>query len=572
MLLHKIFLFSLLVNICLLSYGQDKCNCPPMKMYVYDTKLDFPLDSVYMTDGIYAGKWKEAQNSGEWLEGAYTKQQSDEFKVYKGVRPGAKKGSTYELPPANAGTSQGEVDFTSYAEVSRSGSYPNYSYTVTVTIFDAYNHAVVTNISKTTTDLGQVDALIDDIVNSISPLSDKLRDYQKKVRDQSGGTKWIGLKFTGTADKTKLKVGETTNIHFKIFDCADEKPAPNKQLNIRMGTQGVGIINNPNVRTNASGEAVFVFTAKKEGETDVFPDFTYTAVNGKSGYHVLRCGELVKIQVGNEKYNVTMDLDITGADGLHWQLRGEVLTKLISYADGTFQLKPVDNTRNMPVHVLSASTAHMKLVGQYDYPIPFTLNIGNIRKPGNVQAKITFDTYSPSVNGQNSSEPYQTPGGVHDFPGWTSHLVQNLFYDIEANVAKKSEAPEMIELAEMKKIQAHAKDPNYWHTAQGKADLLKMQKIMEERGRGDLFTKISNSSGKHSKADSSFVEGMRGTQFNPSDYGVPPMKNSTSILGNLLQFTGTFNDQSSTPLKILQEGNAGSALKGSIVIKVEKIN
>jgi len=543
-----------------------------MKMYVYDTKLDFPLDSVYMTDGVYAGKWKEVQNSGDWLEAAYNKQQSDEFKVYKGLRPGAKKGSTYELPPANGGSSQGDVDFTSYAEVSKSGSYPNYSYTVTVSISDAYNHAVVTNISKTTTDLGQVDALIDDAVNSISPASDKLRDYQKKVRDQSAGTKWIGLKFTGTADKTKLKVGETTNIHFKIFDCADEKPDPNQQLNIRVGTSGVGIINNPNVKTNASGEAVFVFTAKKEGETDIFPDFTYTAVNGKSGYHVLRCGDLVKIQVGNEKYDVTMDLDITGADALHWQLRGEVVTKLISYTDGTFQLKPIDNTRNMPVHVLSAATAHMKLVGQYDYRIPFTLNIGNIRKTDNVQAIIAFDSFSPSENGRNRSEPYQTPARVIDFPGWTSHLVQNLFYDIEKHVANTSEATDYIDLAEMKKIQAHAKDPSYWKTAQGKADLLKMQKIMEEKGRGDLFTKMNNSSAQHSKADSSFIEGMRGTQFNPSAYGVPPMKNSPSISGNLLQFSGSFNDQSSTPLKILQEGDAGGALKGSIVIKVEKIN
>lgn len=568
----KIFLFLLSMLFAWLAKAQDKCNCPQMKMYVYDTKLDFPLDSVYMTDGVYVGKWKEAQNSGEWLEAAYTKQESDEFKVYKELRPGAKEGSTYELPPANGGGSGGDIDFTSNAEVSRSGSYPNYIYAITVKIYDAYTHAIVASISKTTTDIGQVDALIDEIVNSISPAPDKLRDYQKKVRDQSGGTKWIGLKFRGTADKSKLKVGEATNIHFKIFDCADEKPTPNQQLNIRVGTSGVGIINNTNVKTNASGEAVFVFTAKKEGETDVFPDFTFTAVNGKSGYHVLRCGEPVKIEVGDETYKVAMDLDITGPDALHWQLKGEVLTKLISYADGTFQLKPVDKTRNMPVHVLSASTAHMKLVGQYDYPIPFTLNIGNIRKARNVTAKITFDTYSPSVNGQNSSEPYQTPGGVHDFPGWTSHLVQNLFYDIERNVGEKSEAPEMIELAEMKKIQAHAKDPNYWHTAQGKADLLKMQKIMEERGRGDLFTRMSNSSGQHSKADSAFVEGMRGTQFNPSDYGVPPMKNSTSILGNLLQFAGTFNDQSFTPLKILQEGNAGSALKGSIVIKVEKIN
>lgn len=570
MLLRDAFLFFVLASFSRLSFAQAKCNCPPMKMYVYDTKVDFPLNKD--PDGIEAGTYVEAENSGQWLESAYNKQQSDEFQVYKDLRPGAKKGSTYELPPENGGNSEGNIDFTSFAEVNRSGSNGDFTYAISVKIFDAYTHALITAITRTTNDLGKVDDLINDAVNSVSPVSDKLREYQKKVRDQSGDTKWIGLKFRGTVDKDKLKVGETTSVHFRIFDCADEKPVPNRQLNIRVGTVSVGIITNPNVRTNASGEAVFVFTAKKEGETDVFPDFTYTAVNGKSGYHVLRCGDPVKIRVENETYKVTMDLDITGPDALHWQLRGEVLTKLISYADGSFQLKPADDTRNMPVHVLSASTSHMKLVGQYDYPIPFTLNIGNIRKQGTNQAKITFDTYSPSVNGKNSSEPYQTPDGVHDFPGWTSHLVQSLFYDIEADVAKKSEAPEMIELAEMKQIQSHSKDPSYWKTAQGRADLLKVQKIMEERGRGDLFTKMNKSTGPHSKADSAFVEGMRGTQFNPSAYGIPPMKDSPSVLGNLLQFSGTFNDQSSTPLKILQEGNADGALKGSIVIKVQKIN
>ncbi|RTL48832.1 MAG: hypothetical protein EKK39_11860 [Sphingobacteriales bacterium] len=537
---------------------------------MYDTKMNFRSDSpVNVVEG---GKYIEAENSGDWLDNAYLKQQSDEFKVYQGFSPGAQKIKTYELPPDNGGGPEGDIDFTSYCEVSRSGNSPNYTYTVSVKIYDAYTHTIVTTITQSTTDLGKVDYLIDQAIASYSPTLDKLRDYQKKVRDESGGKKWIGLKFKATADKTNLKIGETTNVHIKIFDCADEKPVPNQQLNIRLGTPKVGIINNPNVKTNSSGEAVLIFTAKNEGETTVFPDFTYTAVNGKSGYHVLKCGnDELKIQVEDEKYKLTMNVNITGADGLHWQLSGEVITKLISYADGTFQLKAVDGTRNMPVHVLSASTRHMKLIGKYDYTIPFTLNIGNIYKKGTTPAKIAFDTFSPSENGWISSEPYRVKDGVVDLPGFTSHLVQNLFYDIEKNVAKKSKTKEYQELAEVEQIKAHAKDANYWHTAQGKSDMLKLQKIMEERGRGDLFTKMSNSPLQHSKADSAFVEGMRGTQFNPSAYGLPPMKDNPSIMGNFLQFTGTFNNQSETPLNIFQENDINGALQGSITIKVEKL-
>lgn len=169
---------------------------------------------------------------------------------------------------------------------------------------------MVTTISETTTDLGQVDDLIDKIISEISPVINKLRDYQKDIRDKSLGkvdeTKhmWIGLKFKAVSEKTKLKVGETTKVHIKVFDCIDEKPASNQLLNIKVGYPDVGIINLPGIKSNSAGEAMVVFTAKNKGETFVFPDFTCTAVNGKAGYHVLHCqDDLKKIQVTADNRN-----------------------------------------------------------------------------------------------------------------------------------------------------------------------------------------------------------------------------------------------------------------------------
>src|SRR5690348_11741947 len=108
-------LVFLITGFSIWSYAQDKCNCPPIKMYVYDTKINFSLDST--ADAVEAGKYVEAQNSGQWVGGTYLKQQSDEFKVFENLRPGAKQGTTYELPPDNGGGSEGDIDFTSFAEV-----------------------------------------------------------------------------------------------------------------------------------------------------------------------------------------------------------------------------------------------------------------------------------------------------------------------------------------------------------------------------------------------------------------------------------------------------------------------
>ena len=101
-------------------------------MYLYDTKIDFLIDEVYKHEGVYGGKWLEARESGSWLGYAYLKQRSDEFQVFQFFHPEAKKGKSYERAAAEGGGSEGRIDFTSYAEVSRSGSYPDYTYTVCV--------------------------------------------------------------------------------------------------------------------------------------------------------------------------------------------------------------------------------------------------------------------------------------------------------------------------------------------------------------------------------------------------------------------------------------------------------
>jgi hypothetical protein len=299
-------LVLLLVNATALTgFGQSKtkCNCPPIKLYVYDSKIDFPLDQN--ADAVEAGKYLEAENSGDWLLAGYFKQHSDDFMLYKGLRPGATKVTTYELPPADGGSSEDGIDFTSYVEVHRSVDVDGtYSYTAEVKIYNTYTRTRINPIGVTGFhDLGKLDDKIDDEIKSLSPIIDKLREDQEEVRDNSNYTKWIGLKFKVTAEKTRLKVGETTKVHIKVFDCADSLAVVGQRLNLRVGSPEVGVINAPNIITNNSGEATVNFTAVSLGETHIFPDFTYTGVNGHSGYHVLDCGDLQEIKVTGDDRN-----------------------------------------------------------------------------------------------------------------------------------------------------------------------------------------------------------------------------------------------------------------------------
>ncbi|MBX6381273.1 MAG: hypothetical protein IRZ01_11430 [Thermoflavifilum aggregans] len=280
---------------------------------------------------------------------------------------------------------------------------------------------------------------------------------------------------------------------------------------------------------------------------------------------------ICNIKIVDAPYKVTMHVNVSGPDGLHWELEGESFAKLVSFADGTNQIKNHDGTRNMHLHVISASSAHMLLIGKYDYDIPYTLNVGNIAQSDTVPAVISFDSFDPTKDGKFLGQNYRVLKEVVNCPACTTGIIRGCFSDIERSEANTAKERDYAELDEVKQIKEHLKDPNYLKTPQGKKDLLKMQKIMEERGRGDLFKNLNQKPAGTSQSTEDFVKGMQGTQTNPLAYGVPVMPNTPVNMGTLLKFKGTFNKKNSIPLNIFQEESVGD-LKGSIVIKVEKLN
>lgn len=315
---------------------EKKCNCPPVKLYVYDTRLDFNLD--HNADASETGKYVEAENSGEWLEGTYNKQQSNEFKAYKGLAPGASQGQTVQYSPAD-GSGPSGVDFTSSVQVSRSSnnnqtwrpvqplqplsfamsmtSAPylyaqrftgklGYTYTVNIKIMDATTHAVVATLTQNTDDLGKVDDLIDAMIASISPMLTKLRDYQVNVRDKSNNTKWIYLKWKAP-EHSYVPVKHSTDVNIQVFDCYDGKPAPAQKVKLVLSDPSKGNLQESTVITDASGIATAHFTAGSEpGDVEIIPEVNFDEVNDKQSV-ATNCGPLPLITIlpGTDKWLVS---------------------------------------------------------------------------------------------------------------------------------------------------------------------------------------------------------------------------------------------------------------------------
>ena len=510
-------LFSMLSMVK--SYAQD-CKCPPLKLYVYDTKIDFNIDS-YMKSASEAGKYVEAQNSGDWLEGAYLKQQSDEFKVYKGIKPNGETGTTYEQPPSDGGNPGNDIDFTSYAEVSRSGDSTQYSYTIKVIISDAYLGKLAASSIQVTNDLGKVDDLVGVCVEAMGSVLDKLREYQKQVRDQSNNTKWIYLRFQVIPEKPSLKVNDKTKVTIKLFDCADKKPAANQKLTIKQTTDGIGTIEPTSITTDENGQANITFTAKKLGQTEVYPDYTFTCVNGKSGYHVLPCGDQKQIIVSKQKYKITFEAEQTLPQaGMDIKLQGECFTTLKPLDDGTYMLEPVDKTRNMDITIkqnklANAEGAVSQIISPQQYKFPFLFTIVNMDKnsktgkatvylnttapqTGTVKSESTadgktvttiadIDKGSVTTIAPNYTNTYTLPtrGMLYAMDAITHlNLLSGFASDINTTMQNVNQniADANQKMVWAKRMMEHQNDPNYYKSAQGKKDMLMMQTLQKQLG------------------------------------------------------------------------------------------
>ncbi|MBS1655171.1 MAG: hypothetical protein JSU05_10020, partial [Bacteroidetes bacterium] len=379
---------------------------------------------------------------------------------------------------------------------------------------------------------------------SFSPVLDSaIRKYQKKIRKQSNYTKWVGLQWQSKPDSKNLKKNKATQVTITVTDCIDKKPVPKLPVHISQTDPNTGILNTSVANTNDSGKVAVIFTARNKGETLILPSFSYTSVNGKKITDPTVCADQ-KITVDEDfPYKIIMDAEYTvDGTGRDIKLHGEYISSLKQLGDGTYILEPTDKTRNMNITVqkadaVNADGASGKLITPLQYTIPFLFTVGKMDKQlSEGHAIVYLNTTSPE-SGQ-VQWLYTTPGGslttTYDIdngtinntpPGQTIQLIpkgSNTMFAMDAvtgldilsnlmadqNIAtqniNQNISNEQDQMAFAKRLQAHMNDPAYFKTAQGKADLQRMQSFNQQSG-----SNIVNSSSTTKNIDADIAKKLK---------------------------------------------------------------
>ena len=372
-----------------------------------------------------------------------------------------------------------------------------------------------------------------------------------------------------------LPIGGSVSLNILKFTKAGD-PAPANDIGIG-ATNPVWLLNGQTGGTNSGeGELHTDLTFLKSTYTapmqvpvrnPVAVSVTFHPNDGSNSVVTLVCN----ITVVDAAYKVTLNGELTGPHGLHFLLSGVSYTNLKSFADGTASLMPVDGTKNMRIKVSFAGVpGKMVLVNPMQYDIPFVISVGNFRATGTAPAKISIESLSPVSGGSFLAENYMTPVGIRPFPGYITQIFNSYFYKNAVSTALENGDKASADRSFVERLKSHQNDPAYLHSAQGKADLQAMQKLMQQQGVGTMYTSGEKRPVNATDYSTAFVKGIQGTQQDPSAYAAPPGMNTPSVMGGFLHFEGTFNHNSAAALTVSEETTPAAGLKGSIKITIEK--
>jgi len=353
---------------------------------------------------------------------------------------------------------------------------------------------------------------------------------------------------------------------------------------------------------------------------------TFTSVNGKSGYHVLKCGDQPNIVVAEDEYKIKMDAEQTIPEaGQDIKLHGECTAILKGLPDRTYMLEPLDKTRNMQVTVEKGIYANKdgrsgKLIEPYSYTFPFLFSIGKMDKSNSSGNGTVYLNYTSPQKGKvvwrivsGDKTVIETvdidQGAVTYSPGTTTRIgspgndaknaiaisavtnlnVLNYFMakdngQVAMQNAQKNISNAKNQMAFAKQSEAHMHDPNYFKTKQGQADLQKAMSLQQQIG-GNIAN-ISNQTKQMSADISNKVmndSGYAGSkQFN-QDLGKEQMSElgDEEATGNaamaqvvpgaaIIRNEGNFFLDSVQSFNESKEASIGG-VQTSIKIKVEKI-
>lgn len=329
------------------------------------------------------------------------------------------------------------------------------------------------------------------------------------------------------------------------------------------------------------------------------------------------------IQILKAQYKITLEAEqILPQAGQDIKLLGECYATLQPLDDGTYMLEPVDKTRNMNVtikqnKIANADGAVSQIILPQQYKFLFLFSIVNMDKNSKTgKATVYLNTTAPqsgTVKNETTSDG-KTVTTIVDIdkgsvttiaPGYTNtytlptggnlyvmdaitHLdllsgfasdINTTMQNVNQNIA---DAQQKMEWA--KRMQAHQNDPNYYKSAQGKKDMLKMQTLQQQVGRNiknesnttaDIrqeMTKKMEKDPNYAGSDQ-FHQDLEKLQMNhdaDKTIGGKPAMAEVATGTARLRIAGTFNTGSSEAFSESRENDTGP-MHTTIKMKVEKM-
>lgn len=180
-------------------------------------------------------------------------------------------------------------------------------YSMSVSLEDATTREQVASSSVQFANAGDALEAGNQAERAMAPLFDKIRSYQKKLRDRSDDMA-IHAKLKVTPSREKMNVGEQQPVEIFAYDC-DGEDHPLKNRKIKLSSNN-GTFSPSEVTTGADGKIKSNFTASKKGLANLNATYyPYTTVTHKqSGAH-----EDVTVQIGDPPSGV-WQVEITATE------------------------------------------------------------------------------------------------------------------------------------------------------------------------------------------------------------------------------------------------------------------
>jgi hypothetical protein len=242
-------------------------SCPSPRIDTFDTVVHGRSQPSDANDpGVYS--WLDLASSGGGLDGALWNDDpkrdqveyidsgiASQHSVHRSNVP------NWHAPPASPPVSS--VDYIAYPEITAADDgNGGYTYVPDVVVKDAFDFsAVASSAGPAYTDSNESWDRLHALGDSVLPMVDKVREYQRKLRDSGHEVAIRANRPDVQPAKTRLKEGRSTTVKVRLTDCDG---APLKGWKVHL-TATHGKVSPAGLKTDGNGTAKTKFTARSKG-------------------------------------------------------------------------------------------------------------------------------------------------------------------------------------------------------------------------------------------------------------------------------------------------------------------